>query len=286
MIVSQHGGAALLDTVRTFVDAARDAEIIVAECASDDSAGRIRATWPGVQVIHLAPPQTVPRLRAAGLLASTSGIVAMTSAGCAPAPGWLAALRRAHAGRPDAVGGAIENGSATRLIDWAVFFCEYGRYMTPLPPEPRWDLPGHNVSYSRAALAAIDDLVARGTWEPLWHWRLAEKGARLVRDGSLLVVLDKRYTLAGFVRERFAYGRSFAAQRVEGASAARRALFAIGCVVLPIVIVARILRDVLPKRRHLRRLVRSVPYLVIFACVWAAGEAFGYAAGSHRAHRH
>jgi hypothetical protein len=81
------------------------------------------------------------------------------------------------------------------------------------------------------------------------------------------------------VRERFAYGRSFAAQRVEGAPAARRVLFTLGCVALPAVVLARILRDLLPKGRHLSRLLLSLPYLAIFACVWAAGEAVGYAAG-------
>jgi hypothetical protein len=281
VIASRDGGAALLETVAAFVDAtAGGAEIVVSECARDDSAARIRERWPGVRLIHLEEDSTIPHLRAAGIRVASSAIVALTSESCVPAPGWFAALRRAHADGPDAVGGAIENGSTDRLIDWAVFFCEYGRYMTPLPPERSADLPGHNVSYSRAALATIDDLIARGTWEPLWHWRLAARGARLVRDGSIAVVLRKRYTLSGFVRERYEYGRTFAAHRLEGASAWRRALFTLGCVLLPAVVLVRIVRDVLPKRRRGAQLLLSLPYLAIFACVWAAGEAVGYAAGA------
>ena len=286
VIASRAGGTALLDTVAAFVDAtAGGAEIVVSECARDDCAARIRERWPAVRLVRLDEGSTIPQLRAAGIRSASSPIVALTSESCVPAPGWFAALRRAHESRPDAVGGAIENGSADRLIDWAVFFCEYGRYMTPLPPEPRTDLPGHNVSYSRGALAAIDDLISRGTWEPLWHWRLAGRGARLVRDGALVVVLRKRYTLSGFVRERFDYGRSFASQRVADASAARRALFTVGCLALPLVVLARILRDVLPRRRHLLQLLLALPYLAIFACVWAAGEALGYAAGASDADR-
>ena len=285
MLPSQNGGDALLASVAAFADATRGAaEIVVAECARDDTASQIHARWPDVRVIHLNAPQSIPRLRAAGIASATSPIVAMTTEGSAPGAGWYAALLRAHADRPDAVGGAIENGSTGRLIDWAVFLCEYGRYMTPLPPEPRSDLPGQNVSYSRAALASIGDLVERGTWEPLWHWRLAAGGARLVRDGSLVVILRKRFTFSGFVRERFDYGRSFAAQRTADAPAARRALFAAGCLVLPLVVLARMLRDLLPKRRHRSELLRSLPYLAIFACVWAAGEAVGYAAGAGHAH--
>jgi hypothetical protein len=280
VIPSQHGGGALLDTVAAFAAETGGAvEIIVSECAPDATAARIAERWPAVQVIHADGARTIPELRAAGLARATGAIVAMTGDACAPRPGWLAALRRAHAAQPAAVGGAVEPAPGGGAIDWAVFFCEYGRYMTPLAAEPRADLPAQNVSYGRSALADIDDLVRRGTWEPLWHWRLASRGARLVRDGSRVVVLTKRFTFAAFVRERFDYGRSFAAQRTAGAPRATRILFTLGCVLLPVVVVARVLRDVLPKRRHLRQLLLSIPLLAIFACVWAAGEAAGYLAG-------
>lgn len=281
VIASRRGGDPLLETVGAFTAAAGGGlEIVVAECARDDSATRIRERWPDVRVLHFDARRSIPQLRAAALSSVTAPIVAMTGDACAPGPGWLAALRRAHADGPDAVGGVVENGATGRLIDWAVFFCEYGRFMAPLPAEPRTDLPGQNVSYSRRALADIDDLVRKGTWEPLWHWRLAACGARLVRDGSLIVVLTKRFTFLGFVRERFHYGRSFAAQRVAGAPRSRRALYAVGCVLLPLVVLLRLCRDLLPKRRYLGRLALTAPLLAAFACVWAAGEAAGYAAGA------
>ncbi len=281
VIPSRRGGPALLQTIEAFVKEGGSAiEIVVSECGRDGSDAGIRDRWPGVRVVHADGRRSIPELRAAGIAAATAPIVAMTSDACLPAAGWLDALRRAHAAGADAVGGAIENGSTDRLIDWAVFFCEYGRFMPPLPPRPVSDLPGQNVSYTRAALSRIADLVEQGTWEPLWHWRLAGSGARLVRDGSRVVTLSKRFTFAGFTRERFAYGRSFAAQRLAGASALKRAAFAGGCVLLPIVVLVRLGRDLLPKRRHAGRLLLAVPYLVAFACVWAAGEAVGYAAGA------
>jgi len=281
VIPSRRGGAALFETIDAFArDGGGELEIVVPECAHDGSGGRITERWPQIRVMHFDEERTIPELRAAGLFAARGGIVAMTGDRCAPRPGWLAAVRRAHADAPDAVGGPIENGSVDRLVDWAVYFCEYGRYMPPLAPEPRADLPGQNVSYARGALDSIRDLVQQGTWEPLWHWRLAARGARLVRDPSRIVVLRKRFTFAGFMRERFQYGRSLAGQRVAGESAARRALFAAGCLVLPGVVLLRLGRDVLPKGRHAGTFLRCVPYLALFACAWAAGEAAGYATGA------
>jgi hypothetical protein len=32
-----------------------------------------------------------------------------------------------------AVGGAVENGSVERTVDWAAFFCEYARFMPARP---------------------------------------------------------------------------------------------------------------------------------------------------------
>ncbi|HEX9365109.1 MAG TPA: hypothetical protein VF921_00695 [Vicinamibacterales bacterium] len=280
VIPSRHGGTALFETIDAFArEGASELEIVVAECARDGSGDRITSRWPHVRVIHFDDERTIPELRAAGLVAARAAIVAMTGDRCAPGPGWLTAVRRAHADAPDAVGGAIENGSVDRLVDWAVYFCEYGRYMPPLAREPHADLPGQNVSYARGALDAIRDLVQQGTWEPLWHWRLAARGARLVRDPSRIVVLRKRFTFAGFMRERFHYGRSFAGQRVAGASAVRRALFAAGCLALPGLVLVRLGRDVLPKRRHAGRFLLCAPYFAAFACAWAAGEAAGYAAG-------
>src|SRR5262249_48147304 len=143
VIPSRAGGGRLIETVAAFAQEGGPAlEILVSECGRDGTAERLRERWPSVRVLHADGDRSIPELRAAGIASATARIVAMTREGCAPAPGWFAALRRAHQDGPDAVGGVVEPGSPDRLIDWAVFFCEYGRYMAPLPPEPRSDLPG------------------------------------------------------------------------------------------------------------------------------------------------
>jgi hypothetical protein len=152
--------------------------------------------------------------------------------------------------------------------------------MLPFPPAQTSDLPGQNVSYKREALTAIRELLLTGVWEPFWHRELAARGAELRRDPSFLVVLRRHDHLSSFVRERFHYARSFAGQRLRGARWLRRAAYASGAVLLPPVLLARMGAQLLPKRRALGRLVCSVPYLVLFTCVWAAGECVGYVAGA------
>ena len=55
----------------------------------------------------------------------------MTEDHCVAGDGWLQSVVRAHEAADAAVGGAVENGATDRVVDWAVYFCEYGRYMLP-----------------------------------------------------------------------------------------------------------------------------------------------------------
>jgi hypothetical protein len=280
VIPSNRGGRALIDTIAAFTQEDDALDIIVAESAGDGSREAIRARFPRVTILHFDEGRTLPELRAAGLLAARGAIVALTSDACTPAPGWAEAVRRAHRQPAAAIGGAVENGATTRLVDWAVFFCEYGRYMLPLAAARTADLPGQNVSYKREALTGIRELLLSGVWEPFWHWGLASRGQELRRDPSFVVILRRHDTVSGFVRERFHYARSFAGQRLQGARWPRRAVYAAGTVLLPPLLLARMGSQLLPKRRALGRLACSVPYLMLFACAWAVGECVGYVAGA------
>jgi hypothetical protein len=132
------------------------------------------------------------------------------------------------------------------------------------------------------ALEAIGDLLEAGAWEPLWQWRLASRGLPMVQEGSIVVYHSKQYTLGGFVTERYRYARSLASQRAAGQSWPWRAARAAATPLVPAVLLLRLWRQVLPKARHRRELLLSLPYLIVFASVCALGEAVGYAAGPGR----
>ena len=206
----------------------------------------------------------------------------MTEDHCVARADWVESVLRAHDSGHAAIGGAVENGATARLIDWAVYFCEYGRHMTPIAAGPTNDLPGPNVSYKREAFDQFRDLLSPPTWEPLWHWRLQERGIRLVADPSLVIYHCKNFTFGGFMRERYHYARSFAGRRVAGAPFVRRALFLVGTPLLPPVVLARIVLRVWPKGRHRGAFLRSLPFIGLFTLSWAVGELMGYIFGEGR----
>jgi hypothetical protein len=283
VIASTAGGPPLFASLQSLIDAAdTDVELIVAECAPLATRQELETRFPNVRLLHYADRRSLAELRAAGIRAACGAVVAIVADYCVARDDWLRALRRAHRGGAAAVGGAIENRATERIIDWAVFFCEYGRHMLPLPRRPTADLAGCNVSYTRAALHAFDDLLARATWEPLWHDRLASRRLKTIQDPSVVVFHTRRYSLAEFAVERYHYARSFAGQRVVERAWPVRCVLAAGSCALPAILLIRLARQLVPKRRHLRELLLSVPYLMALAVVTAIGEAVGYAAGPGR----
>ena len=281
VIASIAGPESLVGCVNSFLDqhGADALEVIVVTCAHSQTIGRLSQLCPRVQLIRVAERASIPDLRAVGFSHARGAILAMTQDTCVARADWTEHLLRAHASEHLAIGGAVENRATERTIDWAAYFCEYGRYMLPLRTGPTDDLPGPNVTYKRLALEHFRDLLSPASWESLWHWRLRERGVALIADAGLVVYQRKPFTFRGFAAERFHYSRSFAGRRVADASLVMRLLFALGALALPPLLMVRIVRRVWSKRRHRRELLRSLPYLAMFTVVWSVGELVGYLFG-------
>ncbi len=283
LVIASRGDVnSLIACVRSFADQAdADAlEIVVAHAGADDDAARVRAACPSTRLLHFTEAKSIPELRAAGIKAARAAVVAMTEDHCLAGEDWVSRVLRAHEQPHAAIGGPVENAATDRIVDWAVYFCEYGRYMPPVASGPTDDLPGPNVSYKRAAIDAFRDLLDEGTWEPFWHWRLLDRGATLANDPAVVVYHRKHFTFGGFMRERYHYARSFAASRVAGAGLVRRAAFVLASPLLPPLLVWRLLRQVLGKGRRRRELLLALPLVAAFTLSWAIGELVGYAAGA------
>lgn len=281
VIASINGAAALVDCLASFAQQplSDQIEIVVAESSTGDAAGDACRRYSNVRHLHFDERKSIPELRAIGLLSASAPILAMTEDHCLGAPDWIASALAAHAGEGLVIGGAVENSATERVVDWAVYFCEYGRYMLPITPGPTNDLPGPNVTYKRAALELFRDLLEPASWEPFWHWRLMERGVTLLNDPRLVVYHHKHFTFGGFLRERYYYARSFAGRRVAGAAWPRQALFALGAPLLPPLLLVRIVRQGLRKQRHQRELLAALPYITCFTLSWSWGELIGYVFG-------
>jgi GT2 family glycosyltransferase len=254
-------------------------EVIVASNYASEAEGMIRAQYPSVSLVALPREATVPELRARGVARASGAIVALLEDHAVCAPGWAEAMRRAHRSPWAAVGGAVENASRSRRIDWAVYFYDYGAYMPPGLAGETAVLTGLNVSYKREALEAVGDEIRDGFFETRVHAALRDLGYRLYFEPGALVFHDKSHALVGAIRQAFHFGRSFAAMRVATAPATVRAALALGTPLLPVLLLARIASHTMRNGRHRRELLGCLPHLVALVAGWSAGELCGYAAG-------
>ncbi|MGH2670922.1 MAG: glycosyltransferase, partial [bacterium] len=241
------------------------AEVLVVEASGNGAAERIAREYSWATVVPVAEPLPIPRLRSLGIRRSRGDIVVTTEDHCVFPDDWFDQILRAHqAHSAAAIGGAVENGSRERLVDWGAYICEYTGFMLPLAAGPSGQLPGPNVSYKRAALeAAAADLVAQGVWENVIHDRLRERGLQLWLEPSIVVYHVKRFGFWDFLTQRYYFGRSYAATRVKDAPAHVRAFFIVVSLLLPPLFLWRYVRSVVSRRRFFRELVKAFPLLLL-----------------------
>jgi hypothetical protein len=217
-------------------------------------------------------------LRAHGLRIATGEIIAMLEDYARPHPDWSAKILAAHSQPLAAVGGAIENG-IDRPLNWAVYFCDFGKYQNPLPPGPTPFASDINISYKRAALEAIRPLWSDAYREIVVNGALIERGDGLVLDPEIVVNHHRADLGLSFaLRERFIWGRSYAVTRSMIIDDAKRYLYAALSLGLPVLLLARTARTAWTRGRHFPAFLRALPSLVPLLISWSAGEMVGYLA--------
>jgi GT2 family glycosyltransferase len=251
------------------------AEILVVDRCGEETRAAVRARFPAVQVVAADRGTSIPALRAMGMARARGAMVAILEDHCNVQPGWLRAIARQREAGAQVVGGAVENGSPDRAVDWAAFFCEYARFMPPVPRGQVHEIAGNNSAYDRGVLDRLGPNAHDEVWESFLHDRIRGLGVPLVSDPDMAVVHKKTFRYAGFLGQRYHYSRSFAGMRLRGAPWWKRLGYALATPLLPPLLMGRMIGAVARKRRHGARFVQAAPVLATFLVSWAFGEAMG-----------
>ncbi len=281
IVVSLHE-LSLLDECLWAVERQRgdDAEIIVVRYCQNGSAEQIRKNFPRVKLLQPSERLGIPQLRALGYAQATGDIIAVTEDCCIPDENWFEEINKAHQSGYDAVGGAVENASRNRLINWAVYLCEYSHSMLPIPRGEVGGLAGNNSSYKRETLNLVEESTRKNYWEYFLQQELSKLNVKFLSVPTIIVRKKKEFTFLYFLSQRFHYSRSFAGMRSSRMSPLRRILAAMLSPALPLIMTWRIAQQVLRKKRYVKEFVLSLPLLTIFMVSYAAGEFTGYLFGA------
>ena len=269
--------------------AAQSMEIIVPHLPAVAGIAAVRSRYPGVRFVEMPDLKTYTgqsgsrehhdELRARGIALARGRLVALIEDVGLAAPDWAAVMIAAHDQEFAGVGGAIENG-IDRALNWAVYFCDFLRYQNPLPEGESWIASDANVSYKMTSLENI-----RPVWREVFH-EASVNGALRGRGGKIglaprAIVYQHRQGLrmGAALRERFVWGRSYAATRAGLAGAQRRIFWAVFAPALPLILLLRMTKMAVAKRRTLSAFVRSSPLLAALVVSSALGEFAGYVTG-------
>lgn len=216
-------------------------------------------------------------LRTIGIRAATGDVIALTEDHAHMAETWCEKMIAALGRLPEAaaIGGALDCDS-DRLLNWAVWFCDFGRYQNPLPEHRSEFVSDSNVAYRRLALEKV-----RSTWqhnyhETAVHWAMVAAGFELCTTPRVVVWQARSgLTLGAALRERYVWARSFAGTRARLIGAKRFVLAAISPL-LPVVMTWRLAKIALQRGRHKSQFVRVLPLIVLLQTIWGFGEFVGY----------
>jgi len=263
----------------TKVRGVQEAEILVMNCSQDGTVEHIEKQFPTVKLFHFPERLGIPELRARGIANATGDIVSIIEDHCLAQAGWFEEIIRAHEQGYLAVGGAVENGSMERIIDWAVFFCEYSGVMPPVPAGEVEGITGNNASYRKQILDRVSESVLWNCWEFFIHEELKNAGVKFLSAPTIVVSHKKEFGFCYFMSQRFHYSRSFAGMRRERTSLAGRVFYLCTSPFIPGLMLWRMTKDVLRKKRHVEKFLFSTPLLALFMVSYAAGELVGYLRG-------
>jgi GT2 family glycosyltransferase len=252
-------------------------EVLVVDRCGEKTRDEIRRRFsqPEIRLIPVEGCESIPKLRALGMSGAHGRLIAILEDHCNVPPGWFEAIARAHQAGYQAIGSGVENGSVERLIDWAVFFCEYSRFMPPVASGVVPEIPGNCAVYDRLVLERLGPELRKEVWESFLHQRLKEEGVAFFCDPAMTVSHKKEFGFGYFMSQRYHYSRSFAAMRMRAVPLSRRLAYACATPALPFLLLWRMATTVWRKQRRRKEFLLATPIIGMFLASWAWGEAVG-----------
>lgn len=274
-------------------------EVIVPFDSTVDGIAELEREFPQVLFVDMgdvgsvetgpsvAPHSLLDLRTTVGLSKGKGDILALLEDYGVPDADWCQQLLQAHRLYPHGViGGAVEH-AGTGLLNWALYFLDFGRYQLPLHEGREDYLTDVNVSYKRSALESIREIWSERYNEVQVHWALVAKGVVLWQRPQAVVREDRGdLSFRDILAERFAWGRVFGYMRTQQISSVRRLVYIMAMPLIPLVVISRIVFKVLSSGRNLKWLLYSLPLIIILSVFWCLGELAGYLTGAESSVRY
>ena len=265
------------------------AEIIVPYPAGEPEFERVQTEYPEVIFLPIHDLENYPivgssrehhdELRAHGIAAAQGKIIALIEDYARPDPNWSESIITEHKKEFAAIGGAIEN-EIDRPLNWGVYFCDFGKYQNPVSEGETTFASDANIAYKKSALMTVHSIWQDSYHETEINWALRSRGEKIALSPRMVISQHRPdLVFSGAMKERYIWGRSYAATRIKDIGTSKRFLFLALTPFLPIILVIRMSLNVFRKRRNLNKFLIALPLTILLEIFWSLGEFMGYLSG-------
>ncbi len=281
IVITYNGGRMLsrcLDVLAPQITAGESELLVVGDERSETDLREVMARLPQARFLAAPAGETIPQMRRRGIEGSRGRLAAMIEDDCLVGPEWCAGIIAAHRSPAPAIGGAVDPDQYERRRDWAIYFCEYGRFISPFAG-PAAALSGNNVSYKRDRLLALP-AGDEGFYEYFAHQQWREAGESLLAEPRMALRNVRRWRSENLSSVPYHHARAFAGIRAETFSRGKRLFHAGLSIGLPLLYVGRIIRALQRRPRLWGKFLAALPWILAFTFSWAIGEIVGYLWGA------
>jgi hypothetical protein len=215
--------------------------------------------------------------RAEALKIARGRLIAIIEDRGVPDPHWAETMIRLHDTHPQGViGGAVTNG-VDKLWNWAIYFCDFGRYGPPLQAIDPEYVTDTNIVYKRDTIMSVRDLWDVKYQEAQVNWALRRAGAGLMlTDEAWTEQRRPPVSLRQMVAERVNWARMFGQVRAREITRGEKLKLCLAVPLLPFVLFVRHFRRQIGKGRHVGKFVLAAPLTLFLLICWSWGELRGY----------
>lgn len=245
--------------------------------------GALRAVsnrFPSVRLLDATGLETPIELAAIAVAECSGGIVLLTEDHCAADPDWVATLSNSVAANQRTVGGSLVPLPELAGFDWAFYFVDFHRYVLPAERGKVTSVSVCNVGYRRADLLQLDCDWRHGFHETRVHDELMRRSGDHLFEPDARMITGRMVGYRDGHRERYSFGRMFAAGRIDRGNRLRRALYGLGTAALPALLLIRLGSHAFRRRTTTTPFLRSLPHIATLVLAWTWGEFLGYITGS------
>jgi GT2 family glycosyltransferase len=251
-------------------------EVIVVDSSPDETPDIVEREFSGIRLIRLGSRTPAGAARNRGVREARGSFLLMIDTDCVAEPDLIARMLARHREETyAAVGGALVNGTPRSVSGWIGYLLEFKESMPRAPRRETTSVPTANVMYRRDAFEA-----AGGFDEQMWmaedlllHWRMVNRGARILFDPEIRAIHLNRTGWRQVLAYQIQLGRWSAIARRKGGLPGHLALRVPPLVLL--LPVARTLRAFAWLAAHdvrgLAAFFLAWPLYLIAATFWAGG---------------